>query len=67
MTAPESYAVAWALFHARCTADDAAPELIAEEWAKPEMRDFWLEQAQIALDAQALHRIETTTESEHQA
>lgn len=62
----EAYAVAWALFHARCLEDadgEADRDLIDTEWAVPAMREFWLGQAQIALDALALQRMEQDTEA----
>ncbi len=52
----EAYVVAWALFHARCTEDEAKPDEIEQAWLEPAMREFWLNQAQIALDALTLHR-----------
>jgi hypothetical protein len=54
----EAYAVGWALFHARCVEDDADPDVIATEWAIPAMREWWLGQAQIALDALEILRLE---------
>jgi hypothetical protein len=60
----EAYAVAWALYHARCMADAdgsvGAPDrdLIDTVWGLLSVRNFWLGQAQIALDALALHRLE---------
>ena len=55
----EAYAVAWALFHARCMEDDVERDVIDTAWGILGIRNFWLKQAQIALDALALHRIET--------
>lgn len=55
---PESYAVAWALFHAQCMEYEADRDVIDTEWAIAATRNFWLGQAQIALDALALHRLE---------
>lgn len=57
----EAYAVAWALFHARCTTDEAAPDEIEAAWTDPGVREFWLDQAQITLDALALHRLEAAS------
>lgn len=58
MISAEAYAVAWALFHARASADDAAADEIEKAWKDNDLRNFWLEQAQIALDALELHRRE---------
>jgi len=57
----EAYAVAWALFHARATEDEADRDVIDTVWAIPAMRKFWLRQAQIALDAIALHHLDLPT------
>jgi hypothetical protein len=54
----ETYAVAWALYHARCLTDDATRDEIDTAWGLLNVRNFWLGQAQIALDAQALYRLE---------
>jgi hypothetical protein len=54
----ETYAVAWALFHARALEDDATRDEIDTAWGLLQIRNFWLGQAQIALDALALHRLE---------
>ena len=55
----EAYAVAWALFHARALEDGATRDEIDTAWGLLSMRNSWLGQAQIALDALALHRLET--------
>jgi hypothetical protein len=54
----ETYAVAWALFHARALEDDATRDEIDTAWGLLSVRNFWLGQAQIALDALAIHRLE---------
>jgi hypothetical protein len=54
----ETYAVAWALFHARASEDNATRDEIDTAWGLLSVRNFWLGQAQIALDALALHRLE---------
>ena len=53
----ETYAVAWALYHARCMEDDATRDEIDTVWGLVNVRSFWLGQAQIALDALALHQM----------
>lgn len=57
----EAYAVAWALFHAQAVYYGADRDVIDTEWGLLATRNFWLDQAQIALDAQALHRLEQAT------
>jgi hypothetical protein len=54
----EAYAVAWALFHARCLEDTEDRDTIDTAWGLLAIRNFWFGQAQIALDALALHRLE---------
>lgn len=55
---PEAHAVGKALFEANCQELGADRDVIDTEWAIPAMRKFWLGQAQIALDALALHHLE---------
>jgi hypothetical protein len=54
----ETYAVAWALFYARALEDDATRDEIDTAWGLLSVRNSWLGQAQIALDALAIHRLE---------
>lgn len=53
----EAYAVGWALFHAQCVYYGADQDVIDTQWGLLATRNFWLGQAQIALDALTLHRM----------
>ena len=54
----ETYAVAWALYHAMCLEYEFDRDVIDTEWGLLATRNYWEGQARIALDALALHRLE---------
>jgi hypothetical protein len=53
---PEAYAIGKALFQAEHL--DAERDMIDTQWAIPAIRRPWLKRAQVALDAQAVYRLE---------
>lgn len=63
--AAEAYAIAWALYHAEMADYEPAPdefegswaEAVEREWMNNGTREVWLHRAQVALDAQAKHRL----------
>lgn len=45
-----AYSLAWSMFHRRCTADDADPSMIELAWVDPDIRAFWLDEAQAVIE-----------------
>lgn len=67
MSAPaaEAYAVAWALYQREMSEyvddDGISVQEIKDRWENDsELRNCWIERAQVALDAQALYLLEVT-------
>lgn len=52
----EAYGLALSMFQRRSTLDDADPALVQLAWLDPDIRAFWLDEAQAVLDYQAEQR-----------
>lgn len=49
----EAYGLGWSMFLRRCTLDGSHADEVDAAWLTPQVREFWMDEAQAVLDYQA--------------